>query len=111
MTEREWVLLNPGPANTTETVRQALVMADLCHREPECFEMMRSVRHRLSRLSGGGDGWSTVLAGSAAAVEMAIARWSPPTGRSRRRQRCLRRPDGPDRARPQDPVHVVSATP
>jgi aspartate aminotransferase-like enzyme len=26
MSLREWVLLNPGPANTTPTVRQALVM-------------------------------------------------------------------------------------
>jgi 2-aminoethylphosphonate-pyruvate transaminase len=75
MTEREWVLLNPGPANTTATVRGALVMSDLCHREPECFEMMRSVRGRLVRLSGAGDGWSGVLlAGSGtAAVEATIA--------------------------------------
>ena len=50
MAEREWILLNPGPANTTAAVRQALVMPDLCHREPEFFEMMRSCRDRLVRL-------------------------------------------------------------
>jgi hypothetical protein len=31
MADREWVLLNPGPANTSRTVREALVMPDLCH--------------------------------------------------------------------------------
>src|SRR5437879_4073573 len=53
MAEREWILLNPGPANTTAAVRQALVMPDLCHSEPEFFEMMRSCRDRLVRLACG----------------------------------------------------------
>jgi len=72
---REWVLLNPGPANTTTSVRQALVMPDLCHREPECFEMMRSIRERLVRLAGAGDAFSAVLlcGSGTAAVEAAIA--------------------------------------
>jgi 2-aminoethylphosphonate-pyruvate transaminase len=35
MREREWILLNPGPANTSRSVREVLVMPDLCHREPE----------------------------------------------------------------------------
>jgi 2-aminoethylphosphonate-pyruvate transaminase len=79
---REWVLLNPGPANTSPTVRQALVMPDLCHREPECFEMMRSVRDRLVRLAGGGETFSAVLlAGSGTAgVEAALASAVPPDG-------------------------------
>src|SRR5262245_1356132 len=77
---REWVLLNPGPANTTAGVRQALVMPDLCHREPECFEMMRSVRQRLVRLSGAGDAFTAVVLGGSgtAAVEAAIASAVPP---------------------------------
>ena len=72
---REWVLLNPGPANTTPTVRAALVMPDLCHREPECFEMMRRCRERLVRLAGADASWTAVLiAGSGtAAVEAALA--------------------------------------
>jgi 2-aminoethylphosphonate-pyruvate transaminase len=70
-----WILLNPGPANTTATVRQALVMDDLCHREPECFEMMRRCRHRLVTLAGAGPDFAAVLfAGSGtAAVEATIA--------------------------------------
>lgn len=70
----EWVLLNPGPANTTPSVRRALVTPDLCHREPEFFAVMRRCRERLVRLAGGEAAWSAVLlAGSGtAAVEAAI---------------------------------------
>jgi 2-aminoethylphosphonate-pyruvate transaminase len=70
-----WILLNPGPANTSATVKQALVMDDLCHREPECFEMMRRCRERLVALAGAGSDFTAVLfAGSGtAAVEAAIA--------------------------------------
>jgi 2-aminoethylphosphonate-pyruvate transaminase len=80
MADREWILLNPGPANTSPTVRAALVMPDLCHREPECFEMMRRCRDGLTRLSGAGEGWTTVLfAGSGtASVEAAICSAVPP---------------------------------
>lgn len=79
---REWILLNPGPANTTPSVRQALVTPDLCHREPEFFRVLRSCRERLVRLAGGGQAWSAVaFAGSGtAAVEAAIASAVPPAG-------------------------------
>jgi 2-aminoethylphosphonate-pyruvate transaminase len=74
MSEREWILLNPGPANTTPTVREALVMPDLCHREPEFFQMMRRCRERLVRLAGGDDAWAAVLftGSGTAAVEAAV---------------------------------------
>jgi 2-aminoethylphosphonate-pyruvate transaminase len=74
MAEREWVLLNPGPANTSRSVKQALVMPDLCHREPEFFEMMRDCRERLVRLAGGGDRFAAVLftGSGTAAVEAAV---------------------------------------
>jgi len=82
MDETEWILLNPGPANTTASVRRALVMPDLCHREPEFFRIMRSCRERLVRVSGAGDGWTAVLfAGSGtAAVEAAICSAVPRDG-------------------------------
>jgi 2-aminoethylphosphonate-pyruvate transaminase len=75
MADREWILLNPGPANTTPTVRAALVMPDLCHREPEYFDMMRRCRAAVTRLAGCGDDWTTVLftGSGTAAVEAAIA--------------------------------------
>jgi len=74
MADREWILLNPGPANTTATVRAALVMPDLCHREPEYFDMMRRCRAEVTRLAGCGDDWTTVLftGSGTAAVEAAI---------------------------------------
>ena len=73
MADREWILLNPGPANTTATVRAALVMPDLCHREPEYFDMMRRCRTQITRLAGCGDDWTTVLftGSGTAAVEAA----------------------------------------
>jgi 2-aminoethylphosphonate-pyruvate transaminase len=41
------ILLNPGPVNLSERVRQALLGPDLCHREPEFLEMQRRVREGL----------------------------------------------------------------
>jgi 2-aminoethylphosphonate-pyruvate transaminase len=80
--EREWILLNPGPANTTASVRQALVMPDLCHREPECFEMMRRCREMVVTLAGAGSDWASVLfAGSGtAAVEATVCSVVPRDG-------------------------------
>jgi 2-aminoethylphosphonate-pyruvate transaminase len=80
--DREWTLLNPGPANTSASVRQALVMPDLCHREPECFEMMRRCREMLVALAGAGSDWAAVLfAGSGtAAVEAAVSSVVPADG-------------------------------
>jgi len=82
MAEREWILLNPGPANTTPTVRRALLMPDLCHREPEFFRIMRSCRERLVRLAGAGPEWAAVLltGSGTAAVEAALCSLVPPEG-------------------------------
>src|SRR4249920_3835347 len=72
--EREWILLNPGPANTSRSVREALVMPDLCHREPEFFEMMRDCRERLVRMAGCAESFASVLftGSGTAAVEAAV---------------------------------------
>ncbi len=79
---REWILLNPGPANTTSSVKQALITPDLCHREPEFFEVMQRCRQRLVRLAVGRDDWSAVLltGSGTAAVEAAIASVTPRDG-------------------------------
>jgi 2-aminoethylphosphonate-pyruvate transaminase len=78
--EQEWVLLNPGPGNTTRAVREALVTPDLCHREPEFFQMMRECRAMLARLAGGGGAFTAVcFTGSGtAAVEAAVCSVIPP---------------------------------
>jgi 2-aminoethylphosphonate-pyruvate transaminase len=78
--EREWVLLNPGPANTSPRVRRALVMPDLCHREPEFHRIMRECRERLVALAGCGEAFSAVLftGSGTAAVEAALCAAVPP---------------------------------
>jgi 2-aminoethylphosphonate-pyruvate transaminase len=80
MAEREWILLNPGPANTSPRVRQALQTPDLCHREPEFFEVMRECRHRLVDLLGIERTFSAVLftGSGTAAVEAALTSVVPP---------------------------------
>jgi len=83
MAEREWVLLNPGPANTSPRVRQALVTPDLCHREPEFFSVMRECRTRLARAAGAERAFDAVLftGSGTAAVEAAVAS-AVPEGRA-----------------------------
>jgi len=83
MDDTEWILLNPGPANTSASVRRALVMPDLCHREPEFFSMMRACREGLVRLAAGGsrDFTAVLFTGSGtAAVEAAVASAVPRDG-------------------------------
>jgi 2-aminoethylphosphonate-pyruvate transaminase len=72
---RDWVLLNPGPANTSLRVRQALLTPDLCHREPEFFDVMRECRERLVGLAGAATAFGAVLftGSGTAAVEAALA--------------------------------------
>jgi 2-aminoethylphosphonate-pyruvate transaminase len=84
MREREWILLNPGPANTSRSVREALVMPDLCHREPEFFEMMRECRARLGRLTGCDERFAAVLfnGSGTAPWRRPSARWCRGTARS-----------------------------
>lgn len=78
--EREWILLNPGPANTTASVRRALLTPDLCHREPEFFEVMRDCRERLVRVAGCAPDFAAVLftGSGTAAVEAVVCSAVPP---------------------------------
>jgi len=80
MADREWVLLNPGPANTSPRVRQALLTPDLCHREPEFFDVMRDCRRRLVDVLGIAAAFDAVLftGSGTAAVEASIASLVPP---------------------------------
>jgi len=76
-------------------------MPDLCHREPEFFEVMRDCRERLVRLAEGGDGFAAILftGSGTAAVEAAVCSVVPAGRAPGRRQRRLRRPPPADRAR------------
>jgi len=56
------VLLNPGPATTTDTVKRAQIVNDICPREKEFGEIMRGVSADLVRIVHGEEaGYSAVL--------------------------------------------------
>jgi 2-aminoethylphosphonate-pyruvate transaminase len=58
------ILLNPGPVSLSDAVRKAAVSVDLCHREPEYFELQDRVRHGLLDVYGlDGSDWAPVLLG------------------------------------------------
>jgi 2-aminoethylphosphonate-pyruvate transaminase len=56
------ILLNPGPATTTDTVKMAQVVPDICPREKEFASMMKSIREDLVRIVHGDlDKYTAVL--------------------------------------------------
>src|SRR5262249_57766942 len=44
---RAMILLNPGPVNVSSRVTEALARGDICHREPECAQLLARIRARL----------------------------------------------------------------
>ncbi len=58
---RRNVLLNPGPATTTDTVKHAMVVEDICPREKEFGELVESIRKDLVQIVHGEDLYETVL--------------------------------------------------
>lgn len=47
------ILLNPGPATTTDTVKQAQLVPDICPRENEFVNVMREVQEGLVKIAHG----------------------------------------------------------
>ncbi len=59
-----YILLNPGPVSLSEGVRKAAVSSDLCHREPEYFQLQERVRLGLLDVYDcDPDEWTAVLLG------------------------------------------------
>jgi 2-aminoethylphosphonate-pyruvate transaminase len=77
------ILLNPGPVNVSAHVRQALNGPDLCHREPEFYDLQDAIRSRLLDAFGVADQYTPVLlTGSGTAmVEAMIASGVEENGR------------------------------
>ena len=75
--------MNPGPVNVTDKVRDAQLRGDLCHRETEFSDLMRSLRKKLLRAFGIEQEYSAVLitGSGTAALEMAVSSCLTP-GRS-----------------------------
>lgn len=55
------VLLNPGPATTTDTVKYAMVAADICPREQQFSELVDSIRLDLAHVVHGEEKYEVVL--------------------------------------------------
>ncbi len=77
--EGRYVLLNPGPVNTTARVKSALVHHDVCHRDSDYSEVLVRVSRKLLRIFRGGPEHSVVLitGSGTAAMESAIASCAP----------------------------------
>ena len=69
------ILLNPGPVNITEKVRQAMTLPDLCHREKEFSDLMVSIRGKLLQAFNIEEAFTSVLVSGSgtAALEMAVS--------------------------------------
>ncbi len=70
------ILLNPGPVNVSDRVRQALLRPDLCHRESEFAELLHAIQAKLLKAFVPGaeaDYAAVLITGSGtAAVESAL---------------------------------------
>jgi len=77
------ILLNPGPVNVSSRVTGALARGDICHREPECAELLARIRARLLEAFAPRAGFRPVLltGSGTAAVEAAVTSVCSPRGR------------------------------
>ena len=74
------ILLNPGPVSLSEGVRRAVAKVDLCHREPEFFELQDEVIRGLLDIYHCDPAlWTAVLVGGSgtAAMEAMLASLLP----------------------------------
>ena len=55
------VLLNPGPSTTTDSVKMAQVVPDICPREHEFQSIMAPLREDLVKIVHGGEDYTSVL--------------------------------------------------
>lgn len=80
---RPMILLNPGPANTSEAVKRAMTRPDICPREREFADVVARVRDGVTRVVTSSPAYTAVLLGGSgtAAVEAAIASSVPANGR------------------------------
>jgi len=80
---RREVLLNPGPATTTDSVKYAQICADICPREAEFGDVMEWISTELSGFVGGAEKVETIMFGGSgtAADEVMISSCIPDNGK------------------------------
>lgn len=64
------ILLNPGPATTTDSVKRAQLVPDICPREEEFGNLMNSIRNDLVKIAGGNKNYTCVLLGGSGTAAM-----------------------------------------
>ncbi len=74
------ILLNPGPATTTDSVKLSMVVPDICPREKEFCEIVAEIRQDLIKIAKADDSYTSILfAGSGTAVmDAAVNSVAPP---------------------------------
>jgi len=55
------ILLNPGPATTTDTVKQAMVVEDICPREKDFGKLLDTIKEDLVKVVHGGSDYIAAL--------------------------------------------------
>jgi 2-aminoethylphosphonate-pyruvate transaminase len=72
---RHYVLLNPGPVNTSPRVKSALVHHDVCHRDSDYSEVVRRLERKLRRVFLAGQEHAILLitGSGTAAMEAAVS--------------------------------------
>ena len=82
LTIRRNIVLTAAPATTTDSVKMAQVVPDVCPREPEFGDLLASVRRDLVRVAGGGEDYCCVLltGSGTSAMDGAISSAVPPGG-------------------------------
>jgi 2-aminoethylphosphonate aminotransferase len=82
-TVKRKILLNPGPATTSDSVKQALVVEDICPREKEFGAVLDSIKEDLVKVIHGEGEYTTALftASGTGALEAAITS-AVPKGKS-----------------------------
>lgn len=77
------VLLNPGPATTTDSVKLAQVVTDICPREKEFGDLMEYCAAEITKFVGDPKEYATVLFGGSgtATVEAILSSVIPENGR------------------------------
>ena len=80
---RRNILLNPGPSTTTDTVKYAQVVPDICPREEEFGRLMEGVSKDLVKIAGGDENYACILFGGSgtAGMDAVINSVTPPNKR------------------------------
>jgi 2-aminoethylphosphonate-pyruvate transaminase len=77
------ILLNPGPCTTSDEVKHAMIVPDICPREEEFCLLMDSIKQDLPKVVNGGDDYTSTLFASSGTggVEASITSAVPRDGK------------------------------